>query len=124
MHYVHFTWQMSNRILNSYYPAEADAAVEDALKQNREHLGSAWEGSKVKISMLGVGVAPHSPQSIQEATSDEVEAQLPPDFDSRIIANPSLGNLSFQGAHSGGASHSRIIFNPAMRESDLNMVSL
>ncbi|CAB9513310.1 expressed unknown protein [Seminavis robusta] len=42
MYYVHFTWQMSNRILNSHLPEEADPFVEDKLVKSRQSLGDAW----------------------------------------------------------------------------------
>jgi predicted membrane chloride channel (bestrophin family) len=43
MHYVNFTWMMSNRILESYVPEEPSMEEEQALKSRRKNLGSAWE---------------------------------------------------------------------------------
>lgn len=125
MHFVHFTWQMSNRILCAHFPEEADPVIEDALKREREHLGAAWErpkgqatgGSSVVSSDIGLSF------TASDASGD-VEARLS-QIDSRIILNPPMATATIGGGclHSSTADASpRVSFNPAIRESDLKTV--
>ena len=43
IHYVNFTWTMSNRILEARIPEEPTLAEENYLKANRKHVGDAWQ---------------------------------------------------------------------------------
>jgi predicted membrane chloride channel (bestrophin family) len=46
MYYITFTWQMSNRILNSIQPREVDAQVEESICRERTSIGKEWEGER------------------------------------------------------------------------------
>ena len=56
IYYITFTWQMSNRILNSLHPSEVDAQVEESICRERTPIGKAWVGegnydeSRLKIT--------------------------------------------------------------------------
>jgi hypothetical protein len=45
MHYIEFTWRMSNRILMSSIPAEINREGEERMVRRREPIGDAWEDS-------------------------------------------------------------------------------
>lgn len=49
MHYIQHTWESSNRILATRFPAELDPKVEDDIIASRVTLGSAWENSDGKV---------------------------------------------------------------------------
>ena len=45
MHYIEFTWRMSNRILMSSVPAEINRDGEERMVRRRLPIGDAWEDS-------------------------------------------------------------------------------
>jgi predicted membrane chloride channel (bestrophin family) len=53
LHYVHFTWRMSNRIMGAR-PPPVSATIEDDIVRERESIGAAWEdGDKAEKSSEG-----------------------------------------------------------------------
>lgn len=51
MHYVHYTWQMSRRMLESELPDPVDASIEEQLCKEGQSLGPAWEEERGFSSM-------------------------------------------------------------------------
>lgn len=47
MHYVNFTWRMSNRILLSKKPSPLDPKVETSICRTRLSMGEAWMDSEI-----------------------------------------------------------------------------
>eukprot|EP00187_Rhodella_violacea_P013063 CAMPEP_0184711202 /NCGR_PEP_ID=MMETSP0314-20130426/1892_1 /TAXON_ID=38298 /ORGANISM="Rhodella maculata, Strain CCMP 736" /LENGTH=400 /DNA_ID=CAMNT_0027173249 /DNA_START=116 /DNA_END=1318 /DNA_ORIENTATION=- len=54
MHYVNFTWTMSNRILLSKFPKALDAGTEAEIMKNRVSVGHAWNGEKAQEPSIKV----------------------------------------------------------------------
>ena len=50
MHYINFTWCMSNRILMASIPAELDREVEERLVRRRLPIGDAWENPDEEVT--------------------------------------------------------------------------
>jgi len=134
MHYVHFTWQMSNRILNSHFPEEANPAVENALKWKREPLGAAWESRNTPLeSRKTTGDGSDGSFEIKwksaasavsaDTFDDDVEVR-PSVYDAKTVLNPRSIESDISDSALLAGHRRRTIFNPAMRECDWSTVAL
>lgn len=83
MHYVNFTWQQSNRILETKLPqrsaSQSDAQTEEDICRERATIGAAWEDENTAESHVGSDFMSESlfPNASPDAFLDESAATEP-----------------------------------------------
>jgi predicted membrane chloride channel (bestrophin family) len=78
IYFVTCIWQMSNRILNSQFPSEVDAQVEESICRERVSIGKAWETEEKGGGSKLESASDEFEADIAEALSEEVEVVAEP----------------------------------------------